>query len=317
MGFCQPPVSVAVLGWTVSNWRYLAWAALLLSHWSLAASITVYDDTGREVTLHEPAKRIISLAPHTTELLFAVGAGAQVVGVVSYSDYPPAAAQLPVVGSSASLNLESIISLHPDLIVAWKSGNAANQVEHLIDLHIPVFYSEPRHLEDIASNLRRLGTLAGTNTIAEAAAQAFRDTYEQIGHKFSQLTPVRTFYQIWYQPLITVNGDHLISQVISLCGGKNIFADLSTLAPAVNPEAVLAADPQAIIASGKARERPDWLKAWQAWPHISAVKNRQLYVIDPDLIQRQTPRILEGARILCEQLQRARKVLREEEKTPH
>jgi iron complex transport system substrate-binding protein len=297
----------------VGNWHRLAWGALLLSAWPLAASVTAYDDTGREVTLQGPAARIISLAPHATELLFAAGAGAQVVGVVSYSDYPPAATQRPVVGSSASLNLERIIALHPDLVVAWKSGNAASQVERLIDLHIPVFYSEPRRLEDIATDLQRLGTLAGTNTIAEAAAKAFRTDYEQISREFSQLTPVRTFYQIWHQPLITVSGDHLISQVISLCGGRNIFADLSTLAPAVNPEAVLAADPQAIISSGKVGERPDWLKSWEAWPQLSAVKNRQLYVIDPDLIQRQTPRILRGARIMCHQLQRARQAQSEEQ----
>jgi iron complex transport system substrate-binding protein len=128
---------------------------------------------------------------------------------------------------------------------------------------------------------------------------------------------VRTFYQIWSQPLITVNGEHLISQVITLCGGVNIFADLPTLAPAVTPEAVLAADPQVIIASGKARERPDWLASWQAWQHLSAVKNGQLYVIDPDLIQRQTPRILDGARILCQQLQQARNASREHGDTPY
>jgi iron complex transport system substrate-binding protein len=300
----------------MTNCRYLAWASLWLCQCALAASITVYDDTGREVTLHEPAGRIVSLAPHTTELLFAAGAGERVVGVVSYSNYPPAAEQLPSVGSAANISVESVIALHPDLIVAWKSGNVAPQVEHLIQLGIPVFYSEPRHLEDIATNLHRLGELTGTNTVADTAAQAFRGAYKELGQEFSQRTPVRTFYQIWYQPLMTVNGEHLISQVISLCGGRNIFADLSTLAPAVNPEAVLAADPQVIVASGKARERPDWLESWQAWPHISAVKNHQLYVVDPDLIQRQTPRILDGARIMCQQLQQARDASREQSETP-
>ncbi len=297
--------------------HYLAWASLLLCQCVLAASITVSDDTGREVTLQEPARRIISLAPHVTELLFAAGAGERVVGVVSYSNYPPAAEQLPSVGSAASINIESIVALHPDLVVAWKSGNAAPQVEHLIDLGIPVFYSEPRHLEDIATNLQRLGELGGTSRVADTAAKAFRGAYEEIRQEFSRRTQVRTFYQIWSQPLMTINGEHLISQVIDLCGGRNIFADLSVLAPAVNPEAVLAADPQVIVASGKARERPDWLDRWQAWPDLSAVKNHQLYVIDPDFIQRQTPRILDGARIMCQQLQQARDADRENSKTAH
>jgi iron complex transport system substrate-binding protein len=301
----------------MGSYRHWAWAALLICQWALAASISVHDGTGREVTLREPAKRIVSLAPHTTELLFAAGAGARLVGAVSHSNYPPAAERLPRVGSSASLNIESIIALHPDLVVAWKSGNVATQVKHLIDLGIPVFYSEPRHLEDIATDLRHLGVLAGTHTVADTAAQAFHSAWQQIGQEFSQRTPVRTFYQIWHQPLMTVNGDHLISQVINLCGGRNIFADLSALAPAVNPEAVLAADPQAIIASGIARERPDWLESWQAWPHVSAVKNHQLYVIDPDLIQRQTPRILAGARIMCQQLQQARDASGELGETPY
>lgn len=296
--------------------HHLIWASLLWCQCALATGITVYDGIGRKVTLPEPANRIVSLAPHTTELLFAAGAGKQIVGAVDYSNYPPVAEQLPTVGSSASLNLESIVALHPDLVLAWKSGNVAPQVEHLIELGIPVFYSEPRRLEDIATDLQHLGELAGTSSVADAAAQAFRNAYKRLGHEFAQRTPVRTFYQIWNQPLMTVNGEHLISQVITLCGGKNVFAELSTLAPAVSLEAVLATDPEAIIASGKARERPEWLESWRAWPRLSAVKNHQLYAIDPDLIQRQTPRILDGAKIMCQQLQQARLAINDPDKSP-
>jgi iron complex transport system substrate-binding protein len=297
-------------------YRYLAWAPLLLCQWVFAANVSVNDDAGRTVTLEHLANRIVSLAPHATELLFAAGAGRQVVGVDSYSDYPPAAQHLPTVGSSASVSLESILALQPDLVVAWQSGNVATQIEQLIKLGIPVFYSEPRHLEDIASNLQRLGRLSGTGTTADAAARAFRDGYRQLAREYTQAAPVRTFYQIWHRPLMTVNGEHLISQVIRLCGGRNIFAGLHSLAPAVNPEAVLQADPQIIIASGIAAERPDWLENWRAWPRIAAVRNHQLYTIDPDLIQRQTPRILDGAKIMCRQLQQARGALAGHERVP-
>jgi iron complex transport system substrate-binding protein len=277
---------------------YLIWAATLLCRCALAASVTATDDTGRQVVLAEPAARIISLSPHATELLFAAGAGAQVVGVASYSDYPPAAQGLPAVGSSGNLNLEAIIGLKPDLVVAWKSGNAATQVERLVNFGIPVFFSEPRRLEDIATNLQQLGALTGNSRVADEAARRFREGYREIGREYSGRTQVRTFYQIWHQ---------LISQVITLCGGRNIFADLETLAPVVSLEAVVAADPQAIIASGETSKRPDWLESWQAWPQVSAVKHGQIYVIDPDLIQRQTPRILQGARTMCRQLEQARR----------
>jgi len=295
---------------------YLFLIGLFFSHWIAAADIAVNDDAGRRVVLEKPAQRIISLAPHTTELLFAAGAGSRIVGVVSHSNYPPEAQQLPVVGSAGNLSPEAIVARKPDLVVAWKSGNVATQVEQLINLGIPVFYSEPRRLEDIATNLQRLGRLSGTSAVAEAAAREFRADYRQLIHDYSGRTPVRTFYQIWDQPLITVNGAHLISQLITLCGGENIFAALDTLAPVVNREAVLAADPQIIIASGKARERPDWLERWQAWPQVSAVGNHQLYVIDPDLIQRQAPRILGGAKIMCRQIEQARQTLRAEARAP-
>lgn len=288
--------------------RHLLWVLVLFSRCALAA-VTVSDDSGRRVTLESPAERIVSLSPHTTELLYAAGAGDRVSGVASYSDYPPAAQRLPQVGDAANLNLESILALKPDLIVAWKSGNVGHQLEQLQRFGIPVFFSEPRRMEDIASNLQRLGRLAGTEAIADAAAQTFLAGYQALRREYSGRTPVRTFYEIWDQPLTTINGEQLISQAIRLCGGRNIFAGLPTLAPVVTREAVVAADPQAIIASGQAVERPEWLKNWEAWPQVTAVRNGQLYVIDPDLVQRQTPRILAGARIMCGQIEQARQAL--------
>lgn len=290
----------------VSRIQLLLWVLALLCQCAQATDIRVTDDTGRTVTLRQTALRIVSLSPHATELLFAAGAGDRIVGVASYSDFPPQARRLPAVGSAENLNLEAIVALRPDLIVAWKSGNVRPQLEKLQAFGIPLFFSEPRQLEDIATNLQKLGRLAGSGAVADAAATAFRDAYRKLEHDYAGRTPVRTFYEIWHQPLMTVNGEQMINQVITLCGGRNMFADLETLAPVVNREAVVAADPQVIIASGQAAERPEWLESWRAWPQVSAVKHGQLYVIEADLIQRQTPRLLQGAAIMCRQLEKAR-----------
>ena len=281
--------------------------AFFLSVWSLAVcALQVSDDIGRAVNLEKPAQRIVSLAPHTTELLFAAGAGKSLVGVVGYSDHPREATQLPFLGDAQNLDVESIIALQPDLAVAWKSGNPARQIEQLIRFGIPVFYSEPRYLEDIATSLERLGRLAGKDVQAASAAAQFRSEARRLIERHSQAAPVRVFYEIWHQPLMTVGGRHLINQLIRLCGGQNIFADLDVLAATIDREAVLMADPEVIIASGSTAQRPSWLDQWLDWPQLDAVKHGHLYFIPPDLIQRHTPRVLDGTRRLCDQLQRVR-----------
>jgi iron complex transport system substrate-binding protein len=299
-------MALAVIMWRMHAVYLLLFFSLLVYFPAQAGEIQVRDDTGGNITLRTPAKRIVSLAPHVTELLFAAGAGDSLVGVDSYSNFPPEATHLPVVGSHERLNLEAILALKPQLLVAWQSGNVRTQVEQLGDLGIPVFYSEPRRLEDIASNLERLGQLAGTSAAANKAAREFRLRLSGLAASYAGQLPVRTFYQIWHQPLMTINGEHLISQVISLCGGQNVFASLESLAPVVDREAVLRADPQIIIASGMAKQQPEWLENWKRWPQLSATRFDQLYFIEPDLIQRHTPRILDGANIMCRQLAEAR-----------
>jgi iron complex transport system substrate-binding protein len=275
--------------------------------WPLVVNaLQVTDDSGKKVSLDKPARRIVSLAPHLTELLFAAGAGDAVVGVVSHSDYPPEAAQRAQVGDAQNLDVESIVTLQPDLVVAWQSGNPTPQLEQLIRFGIPVFYSEPRHLEDIATSLERLGKLAGSDEPALAAAVTFRAESRRLFDRYAGAAPVRVFYEIWHQPLMTVGGKHLISQLIRLCGGRNIFADLAAPAAAVEREAVLMADPEVIIASGITQQRPPWLDQWLNWPQLHAVRHKHLYFVPPDLIQRHTPRVLEGARRVCDQLQQAR-----------
>lgn len=270
------------------------------------AQLTLTDDAGNTVTLPRPAERIVSLAPHVTEVLFAAGAGSKVVGVVAHSDYPPEALQLPQVGSHVRVNLEAVAALKPDLVVAWKSGNRDTHLERFAALGIPVYINEPRSLEAIARSLEQFGRLAGTEATAQTAAAAFRQRHAELAARYRARPPVRLFYQIWNQPLMTINDEQVISDAIRLCGGVNVFGSLAQLAPRVNTEAVLAANPEAIIASGMADARPEWLDQWRRWPNLAASAANNLFFIPPDLIQRHTPRLLEGAARLCEQLETVR-----------
>ncbi len=273
--------------------------ALLLAACAAQAEVRVTDDYGNAVVLAAPARRVVSLAPHLTELMYAAGAGERMVGALQYSDFPPAAKRLPRVGSEASIDLEALVALRPDLVIAWPNAGSARAVERIAALGIPVFRSEPRELEDIARTLETLGRLAGTDAAAAAAARAFRARAGDIARRHASRSPVRVFYQVWDRPLITVSGDHVISKAMRLCGGENVMADLPALAPEIDRERVLRADPEAIVASGADGARPAWLDAWRAFPELAAVRGDNLYAIRPELLQRHTPRLLDGADELC------------------
>lgn len=264
-----------------------------------ASALSVQDDSGKQIVLVAPATRIISLAPHVTEQLFAIGAGDKIVGAVDYSDYPEAAKRIPRVGGYSRLDLEQILALKPDLIVGWQSGNNTQQLERLEAMGLLVYRSEPRRLDDIAEGMLRLGIVSGTEDQAQTQAADFRAKVARLRRSTQGKVPRTLFYQIWNRPLMTVNGEHLINEVITLCGGRNIFAELSVLTPKVSEESVIAADPEIIIASGMGKERPEWLDDWRKWPQLQAVKSEKLYVINPSLIQRATPRLVQGAEVMC------------------
>lgn len=279
--------------------RRLIPVLFILMPFSLHA-IEVVDDSGKNVTLQAPTQRIISLAPHITEQLFAIGAGERVVGAVEYSDYPEAAKAIPRIGGYTGFDLERILALRPDLVVGMTGGNSAQQLERLEQLGLTLYRSEPRRLEDIASGMERLGELTGNGEQARREAEAFRKGVARLRESANHRAPRTLFYQIWDRPLMTVNGDGLINEVLTLCGGRNVFAELSAANPKVSEEAVIAADPQVIIVSGMGRARPEWLELWRKWPQLRAVKEERLYVVNPSLLQRATPRILQGARVVCE-----------------
>jgi iron complex transport system substrate-binding protein len=286
--------------------QFLA-ASLLIAGQLAQAEVSVVDDSGATIRLAQPAKRIVSLAPHLTETLFAAGAGERIVGTVDYSEYPSAAQRITRVGSYARVDLERVAALRPELIIAWQSGNVAAHLDRLRGLGIPIYLSQPNHIADVASEIERFGVLAGTTAVAGRAAESFRQRLAGLQKEYAGRVPVPTFYQIWKKPLMTVGRQQIISDVIRLCGGENVFGKLETMAPTVTIEAVIAANPEAIVASGMDEARPEWLDDWRRWTSITAVVRGNLFFVPPDLIQRHTPRLLEGAERLCQHLETARR----------
>ena len=289
----------ALYAWPVSLW-------LTFVAWPVSASVVVTDDAGRTVELAQPARRIVSLAPHVTEMVYAAGAGGRLVGTVQFSDFPPPAKQVARVGGYSGFDLEAIIALNPDLVIGWPSGNPGTQLDKLKAIGVPLYLSEPRHVDDVATTIERIGALAGTPA-ARKEAETLRAGFAALRAHYGQKEAVSVFYQVWDDPLYTVNGEHIISDVIRLCGGRNVFADLPLLAPHVDVEAVLKANPDVVVASGMATERPEWLDRWRRWPQIAAVRHNRLFVIPPDIIQRASPRLLEGAKEMCRALDSARR----------
>jgi iron complex transport system substrate-binding protein len=280
-----------------------AFAALALH---AQAAITVLDDDGKPVTLPKPAQRIVAMAPHVTELLFAAGGGAKIVGAVSYSDYPEAAKRIPNIGSNRQIDMERVIAMKPDLIVVWMHGSSERQVDELRALGIPMFHSEPRKLDDIAASLQKMGKLMGTEAVAEPAAAALRKELGALRAKYASRPPVRMFYQVWDKPLYTLNGAHIVSDAIRACNGVNIFAPLKVTAPIVSVEAVLQEDPEAIFSTGEGSQNDGGVDLWKPFTNMTAVKRNNLFRIDGNLLNRAGPRMIAGTAALCEKLELAR-----------
>lgn len=283
--------------------RFFIFIITLISSPIVTAQLQIQDDDGQLVDLEKPAQRIIALSPGITELIFAAGGSDYIKGVVSFSNYPERAKSLPQVGRYDSLDLEKILSLHPDLIVAWKSGNPRHQIQQLKKLGLKVFISEPRDFMDIPKTITQLGYLMDTINIAEKNAKKFTRDFKYLEKTYSHAQPSMpktTFIQIWNNPVMSVNQEHLISKVISLCGGKNIFADIKGLTHTPSIENILQENPDIIIATGMAETAETWLNRWQQWPYLTAVKKKQLYAVNPDHLVRHTPRILLGIKEVCQ-----------------
>lgn len=270
-----------------------------LTVWNQATAITLEDDRGRIIQLKQPAQRVISLSPHLTELVYSAGAGSQLVGVVSYSDYPTQAKSLPLVGDVNRLNLEAILKLQPDLILGWKTGNSTQDIARLEQLGIPVFVTEIEKLEQIPEMIKRIGILTGRKQESTEQANLFQIQLKNILEKRPKKLPRRVFFEVWHQPLITLNQKHIISQIIQICGGINIFANATMIAPVVSLESVYKRNPEVIFLSGTLHQNQQITKFWQKNKNIDAGLKNRVYSLHPDTIERPTVRILTGLQEMC------------------
>lgn len=284
--------------------KYFTTALLMAQLASAQATISVRDDDGNLVTLQKPAQRIIAMAPHVTELLYAAGGGDKIVGAVTYSDYPEAAKKLPRVGDNRLVDMERVIAMKPDLIVIWMHGSSERQIDTLRQLGVPLFHSEPQKLEGIADNVLRLGQLMGTESVAQPAAAEISRQFAALAKQYGNRPPVRMFYQVWDKPLYTLSGSSIVSDAMRLCGGVNIFADLKVTAPVVSIEAVLQSDPEAIF--GTSEKNYGGVNLWRPYPTMKAVRNDNLFTLNGELLNRAGPRMVAGTAALCEKLELAR-----------
>ena len=270
------------------------------------SDIEVEDDFRRAVILSEPAKRIAALSPHLAELVFEAGAGHKLVATVEQANFPFQVVDIPKVGSHNAIDVERLVSYKPDIVFAWYSGTNKKLLDQLNGLGLTLYYSEPDRLSDISDTIRDIGKLSDTVEVAHSSASNFDASLKSLKEQFSNRRKLDVFIQVWQQPLITLNGQQMVSRVIELCGGNNIFADENVIAPVINTESLLARDPEVIIGTAVIKQHADWMNAWLGMGSLLAVKKDNLYFIKPDLLSRQTSRMLQGAKKMCEYIDIAR-----------
>lgn len=306
-------------GHPVTPWRRLG---MLLAVLSTVAASTAHaaefsDDRGRRVVWQTPPARVVTLAPSLTEIVYAVGGGARVVGADTHSDHPPAARALPRVGDALRVDIERLLVLQPDLVLAWGSGNTGRELAQIEAAGVPVFSLEPRRLDDVPRALERVGALLGLAAQGAQAAGSLRRELSELRSAHAARAPVSVFYQVWSRPLMTLNDQHLIADVIQLCGGRNVFGALKPLVPELSTESVLAADPEVLLSAretgplaGGTAQRAPGDAAFALWaPHkgARAVQRGWMFTLPGDTISRQGPRIAVGARAMCAALDEVRR----------
>lgn len=258
------------------------------------------------VSKAEPAQRIITLSPHLVELLYALGAGDRIVGTVEHSDYPESALQIERIGNYSGIQIERIVALDPDLIVTWKGGSQAADLEKLASLKLPLFHSYPQNIADIGEELLALGKLTGTEERAIDLANQLNNRYKAIKQRYRNKTKVAVFYQLWHDPFRTLGPNSWISKMIDDCNGKNIFSDAVNDYPVVSMESIVVKNPEVIIIPGHSNNDSSQQTIWQPWPHIEAVKHGRIFALPGDLLHRFTPRALDGLERLCQAIDSAR-----------
>lgn len=277
-------------------------ALLLALPPAVPADVLLPQPDGGALSLPEPAQRIVTLAPHLAEGVFAAGGGRQVIATVEYSEFPAAAADIPRIGDAFRLDIERIVALRPDLVIAWESGNPRPAIQQLHELGLAVWSVEIREPDEIPAYIEAVGRASGHREQAQIEAERLRRQLAEIEQRYAEAEPVRYFYQVDAKPLFTINGQHLISRGLALCGGVNIFADETGLAFQVARESVIVANPEAMLAP-RLPGAADPLAAWRDWPGLSAVEHDALFLLSADEISRATPRFLDSLAAACKLLQ--------------
>ena len=284
--------------------------ALIILLWVSAAQaddtvISLTQADGTVLILPAPAERIITLAPNLAELVFAAGAGDKLQAVVEYSKFPPKVQRLPRVGDAFRIDLEKIIEFEPDLVIAWRSGNPQNALYKLEQLGIKVWQVEIARPEEIAATVKTISIAAGTQAEGLPVASRLQNRLAQLKRQYANKSAVEYFYQIAARPLYTINGQHIISRSLEICGGRNAFFDLPALAPQISRESVVLANPQAMIAP-KNPDNPSALSTWLEWPQLIAVQNNSMLYLPADEISQAAPRLLDSIELACKLLDQVR-----------
>ena len=271
-----------------------------------AVAKTITDDTGQQVSLPNTPTRIVSLAPGATEMLFAAGAGKHVIATVEYSDEPPAAKQVPRIGDVVAIDMERLVALRPEVAVVWPGGGNPAQIEEISRLHIPMYRQQVNKLSDIPNSLRRLGALTGTQGIAEQAARNIEARLAALTRTYGNGRHPSVLVQAWNHPFYTVGGTQLISDALTTCGARNAFGDLRELSPVIDVEAVVARDPDIIVAAAPPGAGPEWLADWKRFTTLRAVRKNNLITFEDPRLVRLGPSVVDATDALCKALASAR-----------
>lgn len=286
--------------------RLLATVCLTWLYSQAAAAVCVQDDTNQTVCAQQ-AQRVLVLAPHLTEIVDFVGGMSKVIAVDGSSNFPESVNTLPKLGNPWMLSAESILARKPDLVLVWQSGISMQVVAQLRKAGVPVFVSEPKKIEQVATTMRRVSKLLGTEQGSASRIDDWLQQFEALRAEYRGRTQVPVFYQVWGQPLMTLGGQHAVSEVIGLCGGRNVFGDLPNLAAQVSVEGVLKRKPEVLLASGSGRDHQGFVVQWSAWPQMPAVKRNHVYTLPNDILVRNGPRLIQAAKLVCAHIEQARR----------
>ena len=308
LSLSRPAIWVALAVLSLASADDVA-SAVVLQHPETAETnvsntrLAVTDDFGRSITVQSPPLRIVSLAPGPTAMLRAAGAGNQLVATIEYSGQPASESKLPKIGSVDAIDIERLIALRPDVVVVWPDGNNPAQIATIERLGIPVYRQEAATLEGIGASLRRLGRLTGTSGVADREASTLESRLASLRKEYSTGgQPPTALLEVWDRPLYTVGGGELMSDALRVCGVRNVFADLPQRAPAIGIEAVLARNPDMIIAAAPPGTGASWLAQWARFPSLRAVRTGRLMAFEDQRLSGLGPGIIDATAALCRRI---------------